>query len=68
MDVVVGTALRCTAGKAVRVDRAHSPSKTGVNALMAHPTTSCGYAFFATGTGTPAIFTLNMPRLVRVQK
>jgi hypothetical protein len=26
------------------------------------------YDFFATGTGTPAIFTLNMPRLVRVQK
>ena len=28
----------------------------------------CPYVFFATGTGTPAIFTLNMPRLVRVQK
>jgi len=26
------------------------------------------YAFFATGTGTPAIFTLNEPRLARVQK
>jgi hypothetical protein len=24
--------------------------------------------FFATGTGTPAIFTLNEPRLMRVQK
>ena len=28
----------------------------------------CNYAFFPTGTGTPAIFTLNEPRLVRVQK
>jgi hypothetical protein len=26
------------------------------------------HAFFATGTGTPAIFTLNEPRLARVQK
>jgi len=26
------------------------------------------YDFFATGTGTPAIFTLNEPRLARVQK
>ena len=27
-----------SAGEAVRVDRTHSPSKTGVDALMAHPT------------------------------
>src|SRR5262245_3439921 len=35
---MVGTALLRATGKAVRVERAHSPSKTGVNALWAHPT------------------------------
>ena len=29
---------------------------------------SVAYAFFGTGTGTPAILILNAPRLVRVQK
>src|SRR5437016_390945 len=28
----------------------------------------CNQDFFTAGTGTPAILTLNMPRLVRVQK
>src|SRR5262245_55519674 len=30
--------------------------------------TRCDYDFFVAGTGMPAIFTLNMPKLVRVQK
>ena len=38
--LMVGKVLRCTRGGAVHVDRTHSPSKTGVTALMANPTRS----------------------------
>ena len=53
---MVGTVLHRAGIEAVHPDR-----------TFAHPTNR-GYDFFVTGTGTPAIFTLNMPRLVRVQK
>jgi hypothetical protein len=32
------------------------------------PPSICDHGLFAAGTGTPAIFTWNEPRLVRVQK
>ena len=48
-------ACRCAASVAAQVGRRPRPQPPV-------------YAFFATGTGTPAIFTFNEPRLARVQK
>ena len=50
--------------RAVRMLTAIGPTEAG----RAERTQSQTHDFLTTGTGTPAIFTLNMPRLVRVQK
>jgi hypothetical protein len=44
------------------------PDFTSVNPGYACSVASRAHDFFSTGTGTPAIFTLKEPRLVRVQK
>jgi hypothetical protein len=68
---LVGTALRRALGGIAPSARAHSPSKTGVNALMAHPTlalvTAAAACMFAQAParaqGAPDDVTIAVPNI-----